>query len=236
MKAPGKPIVKPKPLKGFSLRRAIYIPVDPPSRIFVDTLIKMESRQRITPFGRFFHFGDTAVLLNCIGASAAVMGLEILIATGAEEMMIMGFCGSLNPAFSCLDVVSVTRAYSEEGTSKHYVRGKKIFHASEPLRQKIETGLFERRLSFSQGATVSTDAPFRETRSWLQDKRKKRIDVVDMEAAAVFALGEYHGIPAAALMMVSDELAGKKWKNVFMYPRLKERIKKYFIPFLEGNP
>jgi purine-nucleoside phosphorylase len=34
-----------------------------------------------------------------------------------------------------------------------------------------------------------------------------------MEASAVLALGEYYGIPAAALMIVSDELSPKKWKT-----------------------
>jgi hypothetical protein len=54
-----------------------------------------------------------------------------------------------------------------------------------------------------------------------------------MEASAVFALGEYHDIQAAALMIVSDELTGEKWKNVFKYPRINTKIKKYFLPFIE---
>jgi len=233
MKKPDEPLVKPKPLKGFSHRRAIYVPVDPPSRIFEDTLTKLSSHRRQTPFCRFFHWDDKAVLLSSAGASAGVMGMEILIATGAEEMLILGFCGSLNPGFSCLDVVSVHKAYSEEGTSRHYIGGKEIFHSSDQLRQKIETRLVEMHLPFLKGVTVSTDAPFRETRSWLEDKRKRKIDVVDMEASAVFALGEHHGIRAAALMMVSDELAGGKWKNVFKYPKLNRKIEEYFISFLE---
>jgi len=233
MKASGEPILKPKPLKGFSHRRAIYVPVDPPSGIFGDVLKKRASREKETPFGRFFLLDNTAVLYRCIGASSAVIGLEHLIAAGAREILILGFCGSLNPEISCLDVVSINKAFSEEGTSRHYIPGKKIFHSSSPLRRKIESRLVERNLSFLKGVTVSTDAPFRETKSWLEDKQKKGIDVVDMEASAVFALGEYHGIPTAALMIVSDELAGKKWKNVFKYPRLNVHLKKYFIPFLD---
>jgi uridine phosphorylase len=233
MKAPGEPILKPKPLKGFSHRRAVYFPVDPPSGIFGDVLKKRASREKVTPFGRFFLLDNTAVMYRCIGASSAVMGLEYLIVTGAKEIMILGFCGSLNPGIFCLDVVSINKAYSEEGTSRLYIPGKKIFNSSGPLRQKIESRLVERSLPFLQGATVSTDAPFRETKSWLEDKQKKGIDVVDMEASAVFALGEYHGIPTAALMIVSDELAGKKWKNVFKHPRLNALLKEYFIPFLE---
>ena len=232
MKASGEPILKAKPLKGFSHRKAVCIPVDPPSRIFWKLLKKKATRTKETPFGHVFLLDNMAVLYGCIGASLAVIGLEHLIATGAEEILILGFCGSLNPDLSTLDVVSINKAYSEEGTSNHYIKRKKIFHSSGPLRQKIQDNLVERNLPFLEGATVSTDAPFRETRSWLLDKQKKGIDVVDMEASAVFSLGEYYDIPTAALMIVSDELTGKRWKNVFKYPRLNTQIKEYFFPFL----
>ena len=229
---PGEPIIKPKSLKGFSHRNAIYIPVDPPSRILENVLIEKASRDKEASFGRLFLLDNTAVLYRCLGASSAVIGLEHLIASGTKEILILGFCGSLNPDFSVFDVVSVSKAFSEEGTSRHYFPDKKNFHSSGLLRQKIEGRLTERNLSFTHGVAVSTDAPFRETKSWLADKQKKGIDVVDMEASAVFALGEYHDIPTAALMIVSDELAGNKWKNVFNYPRLNALVKKYFIPFL----
>jgi purine-nucleoside phosphorylase len=233
MKEPGEPIFKPKPLKGFSHQNAVYIPVDLPSRIFGNVLIEKASRDKDTPFGRIFLLDKTAVLYRCLGASSAVIGLEHLIATGTMEILILGFCGSLKPDFSALDVVSISKAYSEEGTSRHYFHGKRIFRSSATLRQKIERRLKERNLPFKGAVTVSTDAPFRETRGWLEDKQKKGIDVVDMEASAVFALGEYFDIPTAALMIVSDELAGKEWKNVFYRPRLNTLVEEYFIPFLD---
>jgi uridine phosphorylase len=232
MKELGEPIFKPKPLKGFHHYKAVYMPVDTPSQTLWNELKKRVLREKKTPFGHYLLLDSTVVFYQCIGASSAVIGLERLIASGTQEIIILGFCGSLNPGFSLLDAVSINKAYSEEGTSRHYVARKKIFHASIQLREKIEKSLIDRNLPFSLGSTVSTDAPFRETQSWLRDKQKKGIDVVDMEASAVFALGEYHGIPTAALMIVSDELTGKKWKKVFKIQKLNTRIKEYFIPFL----
>jgi uridine phosphorylase len=233
MKEPGEPIFKPKPLKGFSHRNAVYIPVDPPSRIFGNVLTEKASRDKDTPFGRFFLLENAAALYRCIGAPSAVIGLEHLIAMGTMEIMILGFCGSLKPDFSAFDVVSISKAYSEEGTSRHYFHRKRIFHSSGKFRQKIECQLEGKNLPFKRAVAVSTDAPFRETRSWLEDKQKMGIDVVDMEASAVFALGEYFDIPTAALMIVSDELAGKEWKNVFDHPKLNALVEEYFIPFLD---
>jgi uridine phosphorylase len=232
MKAPGESLLKPKALRGFSHRNAVYIPVDTPSRVFWKQLKKKASREKETPFGHVFLLDKTVVLLGCVGASLAAMGLEHLIATGTEKILILGFCGSLNPDLSCLDVVSVKKALSDEGTSRHYIQRKKIFHSSGLLRLEIEKGLAERNLPFFEGFTVSTDAPYRETRDWVVDKQNRGIDVVDMEASAVFALAEFYDIPAAALMIVSDELTGKKWKNIFNYPKLNVRVNQYFFPFL----
>ncbi len=232
MKLPGEPIFKPRALKGFSRQRAVYFPVDTPSRFLWNFLKKKALREKEMPFGHFFLLENTAVLHRCIGAPSAVIGLELLIASGVKEIIILGFCGSLNPDFSSLDVVSVTKAHSEEGTSKHYIGRKKVFRSSRHLKFEIENSLAERNLPFLEGSTVSTDAPFRETEDWLKDKLKKGADVVDMEASAVFALGEYHYVPAAALMIVSDELKGRKWKNLFRSPGLNARIREYFFPFL----
>ncbi len=232
MKAPGKPIVKAEPLKGFFRRRAIYLPVDTPSRILGRSLEKRALRKKIDPGGLFFILENSVVLYQALGAPAAVIGLERLIATGVEEILVYGFCGSLKPGLSSFAAVSITKAHSEEGTSGHYVTRKKIFHPSGRLRREVEGDLKSLNLPFTRGVTVSTDSPYRETESWLRDKQKKGIDVVDMEASAVFALGEYYDIPAAALMIVSDELAGKEWKNDFGKPRLSELVGEYFLPFL----
>ncbi len=232
MKRPGDPMIEPKPLKGFSRPKAVYVPVDIPSGILGKWLKKKALRQKSTPYGSWFLLDDAVVLYQSIGAPLAAMGLELAIAGGTKEILMLGFCGSLNSGLSALEVVSVTKAHSEEGTSRHYIAEKKIFDASYGLRSEIENDLISRNLPFRQGVAVSMDALYRETGIWVQDKQKKGIDVVDMEASAVFALGEYHDIPAAALMIVSDELAGKEWKNIFRDPELSVRVEDYFIPFL----
>lgn len=232
MKVPGEPIIKPRPLKGFSRPKVVYVPVDIPSGILGKWLNKEALRQKNTPYGSYFLLDDAVVLYQSIGAPLAAVGLEHAIAAGAKEILMLGFCGSLNPDLSIMEVVSITKAHSEEGTSGHYIARKKIFGSTPGLRSEIENDLISRNLPFRQGVAVSMDALYRETETWVKDKQKKGIDVVDMEASVVFALGEYHDIPAAALMIVSDELTGKKWKNIFRYPELSARVKKYFIPFL----
>jgi purine-nucleoside phosphorylase len=158
--------------------------------------------------------------------------LERLIVSGAKKIILLGFCGSLNPEFKIMNVVSISKAFAEEGTSKHYFPRKRIFNPSSTLKKGIEGILHDSKLPFLTGSLVSTDAPYRETKSWLKQKQKRGIDLVDMEASAVLAIAKFYGIQAAALTIISDELWSGTWNKEFLSSELEEKMKKYFAPLL----
>jgi len=225
-------ILKPKPIKDFVGKNVVYIPNDSPSRILQKTIKKLASKEKNTGFGYFYLLKNKIVLYLSLGAPSAILSLEGLVASGAQEIIILGFCGSLNPKYKIGNAVCISKALSEEGTSKHYFSQKRIFYPSSTLKNRVERILHSMNLPYLNGALVSTDAPYRETKSWLDEKQKKGINCVDMEASAVFALAKYHNIQAAALMIISDELSSGVWKKGFHNPELEENIKKYFIPFI----
>ena len=227
-----KSIVKPEPLRDFAAEDVICIPFDPPSRFLKKTIEKLSSKEKDIGFGYLYHLKNKIVLYQSLGASSVVLSLERLIVSGAKRIVLLGFCGSLNPEFKIMNVVSISKAFSEEGTSKHYFPRKRIFYPSGPLKNKIETVLHDSKLPFLTGALVSTDAPYRETKSWLKHKQKRKIDLVDMEASAIFAIARFYGIQAAALTIISDELWSGTWNKKFRSSELEEKMKKYFAPFL----
>jgi len=65
-----------------------------------------------------------------------------------------------------------------------------------------------------------------------RENLKQGAEVVDMETSAIFALAAFHGIRAASLRIVSDELSGGKWKPAFSSLQLEDRVKDYFLPLL----
>lgn len=229
-----KSIVKPEPLRDFVAKDIICIPFDPPSRFLQKAIKKRSSKEKNIGFGYLYHLTNKIVLYQCLGASSVVLSLERLIVSGAKRIILLGFCGSLNPEFKIMNVVSISKAYSEEGTSKHYFPRRRILYPSPTLKKRIDTVLNDSKLPFLTGSLVSTDAPYRETRSWLKQKQKRKIDLVDMEASAVFAIAEFYGIQAAALTIISDELWSGTWKTEFPYSDLEEKMNKYFMPFIKG--
>jgi len=226
-------IIKPQPIKGFDQRAVIYIPVDLPSLTIQKVLKKRAKKTKTTPLGQLYGFENRAVLSQCVGAPLAVLMLERLIISGAQEIIILGFCGALDKHTDIGEAVSVTEAASEEGTSKHYFPRKKLFRASSRLRARVENTLSEQRLSFVNGPVVSTDAPFRETRSWLDRNKARGIGFVDMETSAVFALADFYGIQAAALHLVSDQLTLSSHQMGLDSLKLARNTQKFFFPFID---
>jgi len=228
-----KSIVKPESLRDFAAEEVVCIPFDPPSRSLQKAVKKRASKEKNIGFGYLYHLKDKIVLYQSLGAPSVVLSLERLIVSGAKRIVLLGFCGSLNPEFKIMNVVSISKAFSEEGTSKHYFPRKRIFYPSAPLKNRIETVLNDSKLPFLTGSLVSTDAPYRETTSWLKHKQKRKIDLVDMEASAVFAIAKFYGIQAAALTIISDELWSGAWNKEFLSSELEEKMKKYFAPFIK---
>jgi uridine phosphorylase len=174
------------------------------------------------------------VIAGALGAPAAALALEPLIESGAKDIILLGFCGSFSEHLAIADLVSVARALSDEGTSKHFLPKRTNFLPSAGLKDGLERALHARGLGFKTGTIVSTDAPYRETRAWLEKSRRRGAEVVDMETSAVLALAQYHGIRAASLQIVGDELGSGKWKPGFSGPLVEKRVKSAFFPLLFG--
>lgn len=228
-------IVKPTPFKGFAAPKVFYVPVDSRSDTVKAWLQERAGKELSLPMGQLFAWEDRIVLYGCVGASSAVLSLESLIASGAQEIVVLGLCGSLCRRARLFDAVSVVEAIANEGTSPHYFTEKQEFYPDLELRERVETLLREAGLPILTGSVVSTDAPYRETQSWLEKNLEMGLDCVDMETSAVLALAEYHGLQAAALLIVSDELSDCGHNRGFMHPRLDEQIQECFLPIIEKN-
>ncbi|MCF8129666.1 MAG: nucleoside phosphorylase [Deltaproteobacteria bacterium] len=158
-----------------------------------------------------------------IGAPQAVMGLEKLIAMGAERILMLGWCGSLQPFLRIGDFVIPTHALSEEGTSQHYPTFSKNPLSDSRLNRMLETALKERNTPFTKGRIWTTDAVYRETPEKVTAYQQQNILAVEMEVSALLAVASFRSVRLAALLVVSDELFDLKWVPGFSNSRLKKR-------------
>jgi uridine phosphorylase len=128
------------------------------------------------------------------GPSAAIVLTE-LIALGARRAVRVGTCGALAPGIGLGELIVAREAICADGTSRALGAGERL--AGDPA-------LTERLLSLSTGAhagtIVSVDLFYHDGSA----ARAGEALAVEMEAAALFAVGAGAGIQVACVLAVSD--------------------------------
>ncbi len=228
-----KPIIRPRPWRGVKTKTAVFLPFDLPSKVLRKALLASKTREISRPYVHAYLTHDRIVVYGAVGAPLTGICMEELIASGVRDFLVLGISGSLSAEYRLGAAVSVTKAFSEEGTSRMYFSKKKTFFPEPALKRSIHSSLTARGLPYQRGVIVTTDGPFRETPSWLERNRRRGAGLVDMETSTVFALAEHHRRRAAALMIVSDELHSGTWKPGFEDPVFEHSVAAYFSLFLK---
>jgi uridine phosphorylase len=140
------------------------------------------------------------------GAPAAGLVVEQLTALGARKVISVGTAGALAPHLKPGDVVICDRAIRDEGLSYHYLPGSKYCGPSPALTGLLCAELRADHQHFCTGTTWSTDAPYRETAHEVSLYRREQVLTVDMEAAGIFAVGQFRGIEVSAAFSITDVL------------------------------
>lgn len=169
--------------------------------------------------------GSSFIAGPAIGAPAAVLAMEKLIVLGARSILLVGWCGAIDRGFSVGDIVVPTGALVGEGTSQYYSAELAPLPSSRSVEET--TALLRRHGEQPKhGIIWSTDAPYREKRSFLEQiNRDKRVVGVDMEFSALCTVAAFRKIEFGAVLVVSDELWGAEWQPGFANPDFKKSCK-----------
>lgn len=160
---------------------------------------------------------DIAMVGPMLGAPYAVMILEKLAVLGAQKVLFLGWCGSVQEKVCIGDFIIPEQAVIGEGTSRYYasVCDTTRSEASPMVIKAIEQQCAQHGPSIHKGPVWSTDAPYRETSRQVLWLRGEGVLGVDMEVSAVFTVGRFRHLKTGALLVVSDELASLKWQPGF---------------------
>jgi uridine phosphorylase len=152
-----------------------------------------------------------AVVHPGVGAPAAVARFERVIALGCSKFIVCGGAGVLDGAISVGDIVVPNSAIRDEGTSHHYLRPAREVAPTGRALAEIEAVLSENHHEYVRGKTWTTDAVYRETRRRVNQRKREGCVVVDMEAAAFFAVARFRRVECAQILYGGDSLAGRRW-------------------------
>ncbi len=134
------------------------------------------------------------------GPSAAIV-LQELIALGARRAIRVGTCGALDGSFALGDLLVAHEALVADGTSRQLGAGERIA-GDRALTAALAGGANGRPTA----TIVSTDLFYEPNPDREREWRAAGAVAVEMEAAALFAVGAREGVPVACVLTVSNVL------------------------------
>jgi uridine phosphorylase len=150
---------------------------------------------------------EYGVIGGTVGAPFAVLVAEELFALGCRALVSISSAGLIAKGFSPPFFLLIEKALRDEGTSHHYMPPGRYSVASPSLMTVVTRRTAEMEIPVFRGASWTTDAPFRETESAIAARREEGVVSVEMEAAALLALGAAIGKPVVCLAHVTNAMA-----------------------------
>ncbi len=160
-----------------------------------------------TELHSFENHGRRYGIIGCaVGAPFAVLVAEELFASGCRYLISITSAGQIAETRDPPYFVVIDRALRDEGTSYHYVPPAVWSAADEALVAAVHGDLAGFRVPVDRGATWTTDAPFRETATAIQEARDLGILAVEMEAAALYAFARARKRPVLCMAHVTNRM------------------------------
>ncbi len=168
-----------------------------------------------------------------ISSPTLALLIEFLKNKGIKEILLIGWAGK--SPFALLEIGDLfipEKAYSLEGTSKFYYKRKKVFKPEKKFLLNIENLLKTFNIPFKLGKILTSDAP-QVVEKNLNDFKLllNKVQAMDMETSALYALSSYYKIKALSLLFITDEIG----KTLYKRPELKiKTLREKLLLFLRN--
>jgi AMP nucleosidase len=140
-----------------------------------------------------------------MGSANAGTIVDLLTAIDPKAILFLGKCGGLKKKNNIGDLILPIAAVRGEGTSNDYLPPEVPALPSFALQKAISTTIREYGKDYWTGTVYTTNKRVWEHREDIKKyMRKIRVMAVDMETATIFTAAFKNGIPAGALLLVSD--------------------------------
>ncbi len=207
-------------IKPGDIGRYVLLPGDPArcekiARFFDNPQFVAQNREYVTWTGTLL--GEkVSVVSTGIGCPSTAIAVEELIEAGADTLIRVGSSGSMQPYVHTGDVVVVTAAIRDEGTTSHYLPMEFPAVANIEVVNALTAGAQKLGLNFHTGVCQSKDSFYGEVErprmpmaQHLADRWNAWIAggavCSEMEAAALFIISAIHRKRAGGAMLVINE-------------------------------
>ena len=157
--------------------------------------------------------GPLTVMHPMVGAPLAAATLEELVVRGVNKVIACGGCGVLRPEIAAGHPVILTGAVRDEGTSYHYLPPGREAQPDPAATAALEAACQALGIDYRLGKSWTTDAIYRETAARRALRLEEGCDVVEMEAAAFFAVAQWRGVALGQIVYGGDLVVPEGWDS-----------------------
>ncbi len=158
-----------------------------------------------------------------VGAPLAAAFLEELIANGVTRFIACGGAGVLDRSKAPGYPFILTSAIRDEGTSYHYLPPSREVKPHADAVRALEDACCEMGIEYQLGKSWTTDAIYRETKGKRKDRLEEGCLVVEMEAAAFFAVAQFREIKFGQIVYGGDLVHPDGWDGRRWHKRNADR-------------
>jgi uridine phosphorylase len=182
------------------------------------------------PIYRLEHAGQRLLVIHPgVGAALAAGFTEELIAIGVRQFIACGGCGVLDKDIAVGYPVILTSAVRDEGTSYHYLPPSREAHPSAQAVAALEQACQQAGQPYRLGKAWTTDGLYRETTARRARRQAEGCSVVEMEAAAFFAVAQFRRVTFGQVVYGGDLVVPEGWDKRAWIDRTTDRQRLFWL-------
>lgn len=220
--------------------------VDLPQRavlcFFQDVLTDLAARGVLQPVGQLMSEVGANVVYTMekegrqltvmhpgVGAPLAAGFMDELIAQGVDTFIAVGGAGVLANTTRAGHPFIITSAVRDEGTSYHYLPPAREAHPSPQAVAALQAALEAEEMPYELVKAWTTDALYRETPDKCALRMREGCQVVEMEAAAFFAVAQFRGAVCGQIVYGGDLVVPEGWDHRGWQGRTDDRHRMFWL-------
>ncbi|WP_256376317.1 nucleoside phosphorylase [Solibacillus sp. R5-41] len=159
---------------------------------------------------------------NVYGGPSAALITHQFASAGTNQFIQTGYCGGLTLEINYGDILIVSEAEMQDGTSHWYIPNEKKVDSDKDLVSAAVDYCNKKGYSYVVGSVISTSAMLLETHEIINRWAMKGHLGVDMETATTLAVAKKFNKKAISLLNISDHLI--EGDTLYSYTKERELI------------
>jgi uridine phosphorylase len=164
-----------------------------------------------------------------VGAPLAAGFLDELIAHDVEKFIAVGGAGVLTDATDAGHPFIIASAVRDEGTSYHYLPPAREVGPASQAVTALKAAMDAEGMPYELAKTWTTDGLYRETAAKRDLRVSEGCQVVEMEAAAFFAVAQFREVSFGQMVYGGDLVVPDGWDKRGWHERTDDRQRMFWL-------